>query len=241
MSDNSRKATDVLISIESKLETLINQQRSQELNNKILSNKISSLIELFNSNNPPSVNPNVSSIQQVSDKPKAQPKINIEAADLSPNAKNIKVSSSPNLSVESNPVGIRRSSRDEPENSKAIENVRNEPVEQFINYPEVKQEKFVAPKLSEGTSVQITQRVVDKSNKSLFLAEVEIKSLSDNTIVAKTRTNSLGKWMTTLPVGDYRVSISKRETNNKSKVEVFQDLNVDGRKNLIQLNDLIIK
>lgn len=232
MSD--RKATDILVSIEAKLESLINYQKSQDLNNKILSNKLNNLLSMLNTS---------STNIDVQTKPPAAHQIKIEAADLAPN-KNIKIYSDNNIPVDPSPNGVRRTSRPESENNKFTppsnqsDNIKED---NFINYPEIKEEKFIPPKLSETRNAQITQRVIDKNNKSIFLAEVEIKSIKDDSLVAKTRTNSLGKWIATLPVGDYKVGIKKRETSGKQKIEIFQDLNIDGNKTLIELNDLIVK
>jgi hypothetical protein len=229
MSDEERKATDVLLSIESKLEALLNHHRTQELNLKILSNKFNSLME------------NISS--QLSDikKPVLQPKITVEAADVA-TSKNIPISSNFHLNSDSSPIGFRRTSRPETFEEKNLQpEALNKKIElKFDNEKEKENTPLIPPKLSDSTIAQITQRIIDKNQKSIFLAEIEVKS-EDGTTVHKTRTNSIGKWNATLPPGKYRVSASKRETSNKQKVEIFQDIEIDGSKSMMQLPDLIVK
>jgi hypothetical protein len=230
MSDEERKATDVLLSIESKLEALLNHHRTQELNLKILSNKFNSLID----NIPKYLAENKFNI--------AQPQIKIEVADVSPIPTKGK---SLNLLTDSDPIGFRRTSRpetfeDKNKQSDSRESSIQKVVQNFEHANQKENIPHIPPKLNEGAISQITQRIIDKNQKSIFLAEVEIKS-PEGSIVHKTRTNSVGKWNATLPVGKYRVSISKRETSNKQKLEIFQDIEVDGNKSSIQLSDLIIK
>lgn len=235
MGENDRKATDVLLSIESKLESLLNHHRTQELNLKILSNKFNSLIE----NIPKYFNDHKQSM--------TRPQIKIEAADVSPVSKNIPISSDFNLSTDSDPVGFRRTSRPETfeeRESPALKETRESAIQKVVkNFENTKQQEntpHLPPKLSEGLISQITQRIVDKNQKSIFLAEVEIKSL-EGELIHKTRTNSIGKWNATLPPGKYRVSASKRESSSKQKIEIFQDVEIDGSKSMMSLPDLIVK
>lgn len=239
MENNTRKATDVLISLEAKIDLLLNYYRSQDLNIKILSNKLNLLSE------------------QLAKSPPANdaPKIKIEAADfVIPVAKNnqtkdVHVSSDFNITVESAPDGNRRTSREIDEHdmmnhplNKASNKLisKKEPLE-TINYPQVKEEKFVPPKLEGVDSVQLVQRVINKNNGSVFLAEVEIKSNKDGNIVHKTRTNGVGKWFGTLPPGEYKVTIKKKNASGRENIEISQNINVDGSKSLVELSDICIK
>lgn len=232
MSDNERKATDVLLSIESKLEALLNHHKTQELNLKILSNKFNSLIE----NIPKYLNEHKQSL--------ARPQVRIEAADVA-DPKNIPISSNFNIHSESEPIGFRRTSRPETfEEREVIPDNRESSIQKIVkNFENSKQQEntpTIPAKLSEGAVAQVTQRIIDKNQKSIFLAEIEVKA-QDGAIVHKTRTNSIGKWSATLPAGKYRISASKRETSNKQKIEIFQDIEIDGSKNMLQLSDLIVK
>ena len=90
-----RKATDVLIDIERKIDALLSIIQAQDLNIKILSNKLSILIDDINTkkiNQPPAI---------------------ISGTIETANQKNIQIKSENNLPITNNPVGFRRTSRPE--------------------------------------------------------------------------------------------------------------------------------
>ncbi len=209
--DNTRKATDVLISIESKLEALLNYHKSQDLNLKILSNKLNSLTEAL-----------PKALENIKEKPPS-PKFIVEMAD-SPHVE--KISSEKNLQIETSPTGIRRTSRDFQEDN-------------FTDYDQKVETKKIAP-IADGKIVQVTQRVVDKNQKSIFLADVEIKNVNGE-VVQKIKTNSVGKWSTNLEPGQYRVNVYKRENASRQKINISQDISVDSVKSIQILSDLIVK
>jgi hypothetical protein len=158
MSDEERKATDVLLSIESKLEALLNHHRTQELNLKILSNKFNSLID----NMPKYLVENKSNI--------AQPQIKIEVADVSPIPTKGK---SLNLLTDSDPIGFRRTSRpetfeDKNKQSDSRESSIQKVVQNFEHANQKENIPHIPPKLNEGAISQITQRIIDKNQKSIF-------------------------------------------------------------------------
>ena len=97
-----------------------------------------------------------------------------------------------------------------------------------------------APQAVQG-HIPVMQRCVDKNGKSIFLADVDIISLVDGQPVFKTRTNGTGKWMASLGIGTYRVTISKRASMNKEKLEAVQDIQVDGTQSPLELPMMIIK
>ncbi len=225
MSDNNRKATDVLLSIENKLEELLNHHRSQDLNLKILSNKLNNFLDLV-----PKMMQPVKEAQ-----PQQPPKFTVEIADSAPVP--IKVAPSIKIEQDSDPVGFRRTSRPETFENKFQ---KQQDVE-FTEYesPKVEKTKPANVKIEDLSSVQVTQRVIDKKQKSIFLAEVEVKTL-DGEIAHKTRTNSVGKWSASLKPGKYRVSVSKKESSLKQKVDLFQDIELKSDRSTIILQDLIV-
>ena len=89
--------------------------------------------------------------------------------------------------------------------------------------------------------IPVMQRCVDRNGKSIFLADVEIADLSTGQPAFKTRTNGTGKWMASLGIGAYRVTISKRASQNKEKLEAVQDIQVDGAQSPLELPMMIIK
>lgn len=237
MSEDDRKATDILLSIESKLESLLNHHRTQELNLKILSNKFNSLIDSI-----PKLNSEKNLLPQQ--------KIMIEAVDVAA-AKSVPTNSINNMSIMTEPTGSRRISRQEEDifiergndaqqNRESMIQKTVKAVSQLKDESVQKPSQLVHPNLNEETAIQLTQRLIDKNSKSIFLAEVEIKDNNDVT-VHKTRTNSVGKWNATLPPGNYRIISRKQDKSSKQKIEVLQDLQLDGSQRSVNLQDFIIK
>lgn len=222
MSEENRKATDILLSIESKLEALLNYHKSQDLNLKTLSNKINNLSEVKQ----PLIQKNESNNNVFA--------VTAEAVDVAPFVTANKSLPQP-LSMEDSIIGIRRSSRDQLDDKTEFKDYDRHVIHTKNELPILSKEKSVEVK-----HVQITQRVVNKNQQSVFLAEVEIKDLDDN-LVSKTRTNSVGKWSATIPSGKYRVSVNKKESSSKQKIEALQDIYIDGSKSIDTLPDLIIK
>lgn len=249
-----RKATDVLLDLESKIETLLQIVRSQDLNIKLLSNKLNVLID------------------KAEKKPEAPTKIVVEAVNTIPSQiaspvfeeKNIQVSSDFNISAENNPQGFRRTSRPETFSGDNMYLNRGEetvtkfpmqlpkmPVESNpaeVVVPNVALKKSAVEKNNKSeqkdnssTSVPVVQRIVDKNGKSIFLAEVEILSLDNAEPIVKTRTNGTGKWMASLPIGSYKVLIRKRESVSKEKMESEQNIHVDGTQSPLELQTMIIR
>ncbi|MEK6881631.1 MAG: carboxypeptidase-like regulatory domain-containing protein, partial [Nanoarchaeota archaeon] len=96
-------------------------------------------------------------------------------------------------------------------------------------------------KQNTGSAVPIKQRIVDASGKSVFLADVEIFNAESGESASKTRTNGTGKWVASLPLGNYRVVVRKRDSLSKDTKEIVQSVQIDGSLNQIELPVMIIK
>lgn len=261
MEKEPRKATEVLLDLENKIEILLGIVKSQDLNIKVLSNKLNTLME---------------KMEKV---PATAPKITVEAvntfgsnpfnqAPVADTGKQIPVSSDFNLPVEESPTGFRRTSRPETyagDNAYLTKPPKTQVEPKFpTQIPKMPHAEIIVPPAALGRSVgqtfpsakgkestpkevitqnaiPVMQRVVDASGKSVFLADVEITDLSTMQQVFKNRTNGTGKWMASLPVGAYRVIIRKRESISKEKLEAAQDIQVDGSQSPLELPLMIIK
>lgn len=251
MEKETRKATDVILDLESKIEILLSLVRNQDLNIKLLSNKLNSVMERLDKN--------------------SSNKIIVEAVNTIPTPqlpdnKNIAVSPEDGLAIENNPVGFRRTSRPETfsgDQSFLNKNSQSPNVVFPMQLPKMAENatvnaEVVVPAQATGlnksdkskkevkeepksNSVPVVQRVVDKTGKSIFLAEIEIVNLLNGEVINKTRTNGTGKWMASLPIGNYKTIIKKRDSMTKEKVEVSQDIQVDGMSSPLELQTLIIK
>jgi hypothetical protein len=269
MSDQ-RKATDVLLDLESKIDLILGSIRTMDLNIKVLSNKLNDIVIRL-------------------DKQQAGPqKIIVETSHINTTQhivpgftnipggdpeRNIPILSESNLPQENAPQGFRRTSRPEsyvgkkgippeeikmpmqiPEQSQIQKPSTNKSAPpsgrtQNLDIPINKNEQLVdfpdheqSQNIAEPqNSIPIMQRCVDKSGKAIFLANVEIMNMANNEIIFKTRTNATGKWMAALPIGIYRATIRKLESVTKEKVEAIQDIRIDGSISKLELPMLIIK
>jgi hypothetical protein len=271
LTQEPRKASEVLLDLEQKLDVALNIIRSQDLNIKILSNKLNAVLEALEK------------------KGASEPKFMVEAVhttrpvsmfheipELDPE-KEIPVEAEFKLPLEKEPNGFRRTSRPE---TFAGDDVYLQPTPKPPTPPRAPSPPpgrtpqgpppgrtaevvvppanpspnkraaldAVPPKPQERVPVQVVQnaipvqqRVVNKHGKSLFLADVEIIDLSSMQQICKTRTNGMGKWMASLGIGHYRVIIRKMENTTKEKLEVTQDIEIDGTQSTVELQTVIIK
>lgn len=296
MGQEPRKATDVLLDLESKVTELLGIIRAQDLNIKVLSNKLNDVIGRLDKQQagPPKIV--VEAVQTAPARASIVPPTfdQIPAGDPE---RNIPVTAESKLPQDNTPHGFRRSSRPEtyagdnaylprPEQEKkmpvqmpkmpparmdpngpppgrgpsdalippeAMANPRNNkrgvmappnpfgaPVAQQPQQNQHMDEEQSMPQSAQG-QIPVMQRCVDKNGKSLFLAPVEIVDLSTGQTIFKTRTNGTGKWMASLGIGAYRVTITKQASMNKEKLEAVQDIQVDGAQSPLELPMMIIK
>lgn len=89
-------------------------------------------------------------------------------------------------------------------------------------------------------NASITQRLVDKAGKVLFLAEVEVMD-PDGITVVKTRTNGVGKWSASLAPNTYKVVMRKRDKNSKQLLEATQNIIISPGDSFKDLNTFVLK
>lgn len=242
--DEPRKATDVLLEMEAKLNALLALVRTQDLNIKVLSNKLNSLMETINT--APIAAP-------------APQKITVEAiqsggtSNFAPE-RDLFVHPEAKMELDDSPKGFRRTSRPETysgDNSYLKRDVAqpqpNNKAEVIVPASAAKITTPAANYQPRATNdivqnaIPIQQRVVDKNGKSVFLAEVEVIDMSNGSTFTKTKTNGTGKWASALPVGNYKIFIRKRESSTKDKIEIAQEIQIDGSQNPFDLPMMIIK
>jgi len=202
-----RKATEVLLDIESKIDQLVNMYKTLSFNISILSNKLNKIGNVIVS----SENTNVPVIESVE---KEQVEIKKENA----------------LPLSPKPILDKRNDR-------------------FGKQNTVKQNKnseIVLPKEglknnSDSSKIVVVQRIVDKNGKSVFLADVDISNVEDNSLTFKARTNGAGKWQAQLPPGTYKVLIRKREALSQTSIEFEQTVYVDNSESILNLDMIVIK
>jgi hypothetical protein len=270
MTQEPRKATDVLLDMEVNVRLLLDIVRSQDLNIKVLSNKLNDVIGRLDKQQATQPKITVEAIQRTPTPPTNFPPSFSQIPAGEPE-RNIPIESEANLPQENSPQGFRRSSRPEtyvPDNTKMQVPPPRPPVQNTMQPPPGRSASDVlvppgavskngtklppmqsslhtnspAPIVPQNRGqVPTQQRCVDKTGKSIFLADVEITDMNTSQPFFKTRTNGTGKWMASLPVGNYRVAIRKMGSSIKDKIEAMQDIQVDGSQSPLELPMLVIK
>ena len=220
--DEPRKASEIILSLESKVEQLIKLHQALDFNVKLISNKLNDIIAAVNNA-----------------KPVSAPSFTVEAP------KTIAITKENQLPIENAPIGFRRTSRPEtftPTSPGGAEiklaPIKPEPPaeamakEQIISTPSIK---------SSGSVISVQQRITDNSGKAVFLANIEIIDKQSKNVVFKGRTNGIGKYAASLPIGEYQVSIKKAKSLEKPEINELQNLIVDGAQNPLNLPLVIIK
>lgn len=264
MTDEPRKASDVLLELLSEVKTLNGLVRAQDLNIKILSNKLNEVMNKVNS--APVVQPSASAPPA----PKLPPQSPLQNVPLDPE-RQVPISAEVKLPSTNQPDGFRRTSRPETFDPTAQKKQQEPkfPV-QIPKAPPGRQAESImdvvaeAPKLKKPAAppspfpppqapapqqkqpivqnaIPIAQRIVDSTGKSIYMADVEIVDAQTLQPVYKTRTSGTGKWMASLGVGSYRVNIHKSASNQRAEVKAEQDVYVDGSRSPLELQTLIIR
>lgn len=231
---NVRKASDILLDLENKVDNLTNLVRTQDLNIKILSNKLNILMEQLSKI---SLGRTTPSIEIPQDNYAVSQPVIVAPEQIIP--------------MEQAPIGNRRNSRPE--------TYANNQTAQFpIQLPKIVEPEIIIPKqvttpitvnksvspeevVNPQEMVSILQKVVDKNGKSVFLADVEIIENSTRNSVFKSRTNGSGNWMASLAPGEYKVFVKKRESSTKEKMETSINLQVKDGQSMMKLDNLILR
>ncbi len=255
MSDNEtpepRKATDILLAVEAKLDQLLHLSRSQDLNIKILSNKLTALTTEFHAamaddGTAPPANAEKTASPFIGDTsiPQVEYKLPMTAA----------------------PNGFRRTSRPEtfikepiqvkPGTSPVPQQAQAQPAELLWNpnKPKAPATKPAppppapapasppAPKSAENVAkTPVIQRVLDNNGKSIFNANVEIINTQLNQIVFSNRTSSTGAWQAQLEPGTYKVNVKRQESISKTKINMSMEFSVAASGVLLKLPDMVAK
>ncbi len=176
-----RKASDILVSLEKKIDMMNRITAGQDLNNKLMLDRLNRICVLLEgmSRLPVLMPPPVETPEpEIQEEPAVEPII-----------------------VETDPIGFRRTARPE-------------------SYPTP--EEFA----SQDKVVAVTQKITWNDGKPALLAEVEIWD-SNRTLVSKSRTSTGGRWAQPLKPGHYTVTVLKRESGNRKRMEYKGEFTVE--------------
>jgi small nuclear ribonucleoprotein (snRNP)-like protein len=210
-----RKATEILISLESKIDTLTKVMYSYDMNMKITLNR-------------------VNEIHSYIDGLKQEYADQIQQENTLPEDKQIiQAPGEAIISQAEKPIVRGR-----------VDRVDTAKRDSYIP-PAIQEEQRISIPPSQQASnsdkkVPVVQRITDQTGKDLFMAEVSIFNLNKE-LVLKTKTSAVGKWQAILRPGKYIVNIVKTDTATKAKLEAQQEITITDSSSTIALPTAIIK
>lgn len=246
-----RKASDVLLEIEQKLDSALSFLKTQEFSLRILANRISEIEKKINSQ--PLLPPG--KIESVGKAPTFP--LPISSTIIAEPEMKVDMDTSPGRN------GFPRTARAETYEGDVIRPPTKSPhkeekkeVKLPIQIPrpsgkvEILQPNQVSKnlKISDSfssmeddqiKSIPTTQRIVNSNGKSVFMADVEIINAVTTEPISKIRTNGTGKWSASLPIGSYQITIKKHDIAQDLKS--IQNIEVTGTKSPFELPVLILK
>lgn len=195
--DSSRKLSDVIISIEGKLDSLIKLFTQLNFNTSLILDR-SNKTQIFLS--------------------KMEKQLESEGmlSSTVPDDKSTVNSIENPITVADKNEGTRRTSRSESYvpttvNQNNIPVISPEPVISKEAFLQVNNEDIVK-------KVPVVQRITDQEGKDLYMASVQVLDQNGKEIL-KTTTNAVGKWQGYLPSGNFNVKIQKIDAASKNKIE----------------------
>lgn len=209
---SERTAIDILLEIESKIDSLVKVVHTIDMNNKILSNKLNSLADKIGHN-------------------VEAPKFSVEVSD-NDMLKKSTVTQQINLSTKKiDRVSPLAKAQEKPVMAKQEPILpEKEEFPEFVPEQKVNMTPSIAP---------VIQRILDSKNNKLYMAEIKIFDKEGN-ILIKTTTNSAGKWNASLPEGKWKVLVSKSASVNRPKLEEIQIITVKANNKINDLGDFIL-
>lgn len=207
-----RKASEIILSLEEKVNTIIKIMSVYDMNMKITLDRVNKIYEKVNK-----VHKYIEDLEAENSQPevfKNYEQLPIEKITQEPEAV-IQTSIEHVITATDLPIVNKRSARSEPYSQESVQ-------------------------LDMEKKIPITQRVTDNTGKDLFMAEVSIFN-ENKDLILKTKTNAAGKWQGYLKSGNYTVGIVKTDTATKKKIEAFQQITVNNSNSTLTLPTAIIK
>lgn len=203
-----RKATDIILELEDKLDQALSMLKNLEFKMSILLNQ--------RQPSPPQPSPPQASAPQniahVDSKSSIGPKQEVALVASKPSV----FQSAPDLKSK-----LQKALLEAKQDSKnPVSSSSDDEVFEFKNADQVSNSK---ENLSKKIPVQ--QRIVYPDGKNVYMANVEIYSV-DGSLVKKTNTNQVGKWMMLLASGRYKIKVTKSGSGQKPKIDIEYDISV---------------
>jgi hypothetical protein len=212
-----RKASDILLSLESKVEVLQKLVFNQDMLLKLIADKTNKIFAY------------ITELQQEYRQAQAQ---QAQSEEDEEEPRMIKISNEHQI-TEAKDVDI----------SQRRINRAVAPVQQpaILAIPNPSQEKAPQQPATGGDKkVPVIQRVSDSTGKDVFMSSVLILDENGNE-VHRTKTNAVGKWQAMLKPGAYSVKLTKTDTATKKVLELTQNITVNNSSSTLTLPVVIMR
>lgn len=210
-----RKATDILIDLERKIEQLLGYKKTEDLNQKLILDRLNKLLDRLNE------------LLEL----KSQP----NSAVVKPQPSSAKLPSVGAYVEPTPPIAMLPSGKNiiSAKNEFEFVDVDEEGNEQLKEDLQPLGRRDIRTPVSQGKKTQVQQKIIYPDGKNVILANVEVytmvpglKGKSEKKIAKQTRTNSSGKWAAALDPGKYYIHVFKSATNNKPIVELNYEVEI---------------
>lgn len=210
----TRKATDVLISIEKKCDEILSYHKNQDFLIKNMLSRIDNFLkEKTKIDELDKIKPDV--VKQNQQIPGLKPGIKLDNSQGNTYRKIIKDESEENNIAES--VGLN--------NEEDLELIPS-----LIG--KRRTSRYVS--VSNNSNVPVQQKILYDDGRAVSMAKIELFN-TNNELVKSLKTNATGKWTSAIPSGKYIVKISKKETSTRSAINDQIEINVPNSDEPVQL------
>jgi len=200
-----RKASDILLALETKVETLTKLVYNQDMLLKLIADRTNKIYAY------------IDELQK--EYKEAQNQKSEEDEEDQEDSRVINVSNEHQITEVKEQIGQRRIQ------PRAGPNAPSPPQPPILAVPN--QQPAPKPQQTTGSDkkVPVIQRVSDQTGKDIFMSEILISDENGNEI-HKTKTNAVGKWQAMLRPGKYIVKISKTDTATKKVLQSTQNITI---------------
>jgi len=196
-----RKASDILLSLEEKVNTLTKIVSVYDMNTKLILDRVNKMYSY------------IEKLQKEMDEERLP-----KGGEFVAEPEIVQTSTEHLITMTENPVGVRRTARAESYAPDATQTMPATPV--AVPTP------IKTAKPDNDRKIPVLQRVtwIDSNGTSKDCVMAEITILNDQKeLVVKTKTNAAGKWQAYLKPGIYSVGMVKTDTATKKKIEAMQE------------------
>jgi hypothetical protein len=213
-----RKASDVLLELERKVDLILGYLKTIDLNNKLILNRLNrdAAAGVVASSPPP----------KPSGLPRAEAFVDSSKSTLP------SLPTMPERKVSGPPLTFLSVSSDS-----GVEDPTILKQEIQLELQPKGQRRDIRTPLEPDKKVPVSQKVLYPDGKAVVLANVEIYN-SAKELLKKTRTNNVGKWAATLDPGKYTIRVQKTGTNEKPAVERSFEVDIPVSEGSVDLNVL---